>query len=71
MTDYLLLKRKIILDLLEKFPDIASKTLAKIARRDNPKFFKDIEDARNVIRRYRGTKGKYTRETIKNQKYYK
>jgi len=71
MTDYLLLKRKIILDLLEKFPDVSSNTLAKIARRDNPKFFKDIEDARNVIRRYRGTKGKYTRETIKNQKYYK
>ena len=69
--NYRTLKRKIIFDLLDEFPDAPSNTLAKIARRDNPKFFADSEDARGIIRRYRGKNGVHKRNTMKTQKYYK
>jgi hypothetical protein len=70
-SPYFSLKRQIIFDLLDKFPDASTRVLAKIAYRDNPAFFKDIEDARSIIRVYRGQSGNKLREEIKMKKYYK
>lgn len=70
-TPYYDLKRKAVLDLLEKFPDTGSRTIAKILKRDNPEIFRDIEDARGFIRRYRGQSGKYHREAVKLNQYFK
>jgi hypothetical protein len=70
MTEYKLLRRKIIIDHLERFPNTPSTTLARIIARDNPLLFKDIEDARGMIRVYRGQSGKLMRDNMKRKEYY-
>lgn len=52
------LRRKIITDHLDRFPDAGSLTIAKILFRDFPGYFKDIEEARGLIRIRRGKHGK-------------
>ena len=41
---------------LTRYPDMPSRTLARMLRRDHPKKYRNIDNARSVIRRYRGTK---------------
>jgi hypothetical protein len=67
---YFEIKRKAIFDILDKFPDTPSRTLAKILKRDNSELFKDIESARSSIRAYRGKNGKSQREGYRIIKYY-
>ena len=65
------LKRKSILEYLEKFPETPSKTLARMLKRDHSALFKDVEEARSSIRIYRGQHGSKFREKVKLTKYYK
>ena len=69
-TPYYDLKRQIVFDLLDKFPDASTNMLAKIVHRDNPGFFKDREAARCYIRGYKGALGDKQRETYKVRKYF-
>jgi len=69
--NYTKIKRKILLDLLEKYPDTSTRGLSRMAVRDFPEFFKDAEEARANIRRYTGKSGKAMRERVKMRKYYK
>jgi hypothetical protein len=68
-TAYTQLRVKTILDLLDKFPQASSRTLARIAYRDNHPLFKDEEDARGIIRYFRGASGGVNRNKLKNKKY--
>lgn len=68
---YLVIKRKVVFDLLDKFPDAPTRTLARILYKDNTCFFKDYEDARLIIRRYRGQNGASNRKDITFRKYFK
>ena len=70
-TEYLDLKRNCVFEYLDKYPDTPSKTIARMLKRDYTELFEDIEDARGVVRRYRGAQGKKMREEIKLTKYYK
>lgn len=70
-TPYYELRRKIIFDHLEKFKDTSTHSLANILVRDYPEYFKDKEQARGLLRIYRGASGKYHREKIKSNQYYK
>ena len=70
ITPYFELKRNIVFKHLDKFRGIPSNTIAKILRRDYPEYFATSEDARHVIRRYRGTNGEQSRNDIKFRKYY-
>ena len=70
ITPYLELKRNIVFKHLDKYEGIPSNTIAKILRRDYPEYFTTSEDARSIIRRYRGTNGEKTRNDIKFRKYY-
>lgn len=64
------LKRKILFEHLEKYPDAGSNTIARILNRDYPEIYHTIEYARTIIRTYRGKNGDLSRSTIKNKKYY-
>ena len=69
-SPYATIRRKVILEHLEKYPGVASMTIARIVYRDNPLLFKNAEDARNVIRVFRGRSGVQHRKEVKFQKYY-
>jgi len=69
-TPFSQIRRKIVLDALEKYKDTPSTTLARILFRDNPLIFKDTEDARGKIRMFRGKNGNYNRSSVKFTKYY-
>jgi len=69
--EYNAIKRKAVLDYLEKYPTTPSRTLARMLKRDFSELFKDIEDARGQIRSYRGVSGKRAREAIKFTKFFK
>jgi len=71
MTDYKIIRRKIVTDVLDKYPDASSHTLARILFRDNPLFFKSHEQARGIVRIYRGVHGNHGRQAMKFTKYYK
>jgi len=70
-TPYYQIRKKIIFDLLEKYPDTSTRGLSRIVARDFPEFFKDAEEARTHIRVYTGKSGGAMRERIKMRKYYK
>ena len=70
MTEYKKIRREIILKLLEDFPDTPSNTLARMAKDNNSELFKDKEDARGLIRIYRGASGDQARIDMKMRKYY-
>jgi predicted phosphodiesterase len=50
--------RKLIHDLLAKFPDSSSRQIARMAYKDSPKLFTDVEAARCLVRYARGAMGK-------------
>lgn len=70
-TPYYDLRRETIFKLLDQFPDVSTRMIAKIAKRDNPELYRDTEDARMITRRYRGAAGPLPRKTITITKYYK
>ncbi len=71
MTPYRIERRALICKYLDKFPDSPNRMLARMLYRDNPSFFNDIEDARGLVRMYRGVRGKHNRKTMSFTKYYK
>jgi len=68
---YYKLRREILFDALEKFPDHGTLTIAKLIYSQNPEYFDSLEHTRNLIRMYRGSLGKEHRDKIVNKKYYR
>lgn len=52
--------------LIARFPDTPNLTLAKKAYKDSPSLFKDVENARALIRIYKGSIGSHARKTVKD-----
>ena len=50
--------RKLVHDLLAKFPGSSSRQIARMAYKDSPKLFTDVEAARCLVRYARGAMGK-------------
>ncbi len=67
---YIEMRREIVFKYLEEYRELPSRTIARMIVRDNPHVFNDVEDARSVIRIWRGQKGKEKREKYKNRKFY-
>ena len=63
------IKRKVLFDVLDKYPDVPNLTAARILFRDHPEFFDSIEQARSIIRYYRGAKGDVCRKALVETKY--
>ena len=62
---------KVICDLLDQYPNAYSLSIAKIAYRDNPLLYNDVEHARCIVRYYRGAIGKKTKSELRETKYLK
>lgn len=70
MSDYTHIRRNVVLEYLEEYIGYPSRAIARMIVKNNPLLFKDIEDARNVIRKYRGQHGNRNRKVIKLTKFY-
>ena len=70
-TPYFQLRRKILFDYLEQYPDTKNQTLARVIYKYHPEFFNNVEHARNMIRLYRGKKGETQKRILTITKYYK
>ena len=68
---YAEIKRKIVFDALDKFPNTSNLGVARIIYKEGNLFFKDLDNARTMVRFYRGSMGKEHRETITIKKYLK
>lgn len=68
---FFVMRRQIIYDALDKYPDHGNLTLAKLIYSQHPEFFNDVEHVRNIIRVYRGVHGKKGLEDLTNRKYVK
>lgn len=62
-------KGQLALEYLEKYPKALSQTLARKMHEENPGVFKDVEDARDKIRYYRGAHGEHARLSLKDTKF--
>lgn len=60
---------KIILEYLERFPNLPSRTLASKIYNENNESFKDIESVRFHIKYYRGKSGKTQLNKLANKKF--
>lgn len=54
-------KQEIVASYLDKYPNISTRGLAKLLTEELPEEFKDLEQARNAVRRTRGTIGEAQR----------
>lgn len=66
-----MLKSDIVKQFLTEYPETPSKTLAIIIYRENPKLFKDVENARTMIRHYRGNHGNKNRNKVADKSFYR
>lgn len=64
-------RQKLVFKYLDKYPDVASKQLARMIYNAAPGYFKDVEAARGYIRYYRGRNGIKSRKEITITKYLK
>lgn len=65
------LKGDVVKEYLKRFPTAHSKTLANLIYKENRSLFKDAEQARRVVRHYRGSAGSLNRKTIRDKTFFK
>jgi len=61
------LKGELAFEVIKRFPNSPSLTLAKKLFKENPEVYTSEEDARNIIRYYRGAIGRKSREELKDK----
>jgi hypothetical protein len=71
LSPYEQIRRKVLFEHLDKYPNTSSHSIARILVRDYPDYFNNHEHARSMIRIYKGSNGKYCRKILRNTKYYK
>lgn len=54
-----------------KYPNMGDLTLARKLYKDNPLLYKDVEDARGLVRYYRGHRGEWSRNAIASKDHIK
>ena len=55
---------KLTIEILEKFPNHPTNTLARILYEQHPKVFLSVEQARSRVRHYRGASGNANRKRL-------
>jgi len=60
--------RETIIHNLNKYPEMPSRTMARMIYAQNPQAWKSIDNIRAVIRYYRGALGKPSRKNIEHGK---
>jgi hypothetical protein len=71
VLQYKKLLRKVVFEYLEKYEDLPTRTIARMLKRDYSEYFKDIENARGLLKYYRGLCGDWNRKNMATKKYYK
>jgi len=61
---------KLVLEYMDKHPDMPSHTLARLIYAQDSSVFTSAEHVRSLIRSYRGAHGEHTRSAIKNKKHF-
>ena len=71
MADQTTLTGEVVLEYLEKWPDIPNNALAKLIYndKDNYKLFRSKESVRGIIRYYKGQAGDKNRKDIRERKF--
>ena len=64
-------KNEIAVELLEKYPDTPTLTLARMMYEENPALFNSLENARSYLRYRRGNNGVSNRKEAKSKKHFK
>ena len=70
-TPYQAIRRKLLFEIFDKFPELSSRGTAMILSRDYPEYFTSIENARDIVRLYRGKVGVRNRFYVTIKKYYR
>jgi chromosome condensin MukBEF complex kleisin-like MukF subunit len=60
---------QVIMEYLEKYPNASTMMLARMVYRDNVALFTNLEDARSIIRHYRGACGEKRKNNLTNKNY--
>jgi len=63
------IKGEIVKEYLQKWPDLKNRTLARKIHEENPLVFSDVEEARFVVRSYRGKAGDYKRKHLADRRF--
>lgn len=61
----------VVCQYLEKYPNLPSKTIARMMHKAEPKLFHNVEHARGIIRTYRGQSGKYNLNKLTDKRFCK
>ncbi len=68
---YKAMRGRVVLDLLNEYGDLPSRTLARMLAYQYPELFPDVEIARSSVRYYRGLNGEKNRRVLKASCYDK
>ena len=63
------IKGEIVKEYLQKWPNVKNRTLARKIHKENPLVFNDIEEARFIVRSYRGKAGDYKRKHLEDRRF--
>ena len=69
MSDFYNIRNKKVYEVMDRFPNLPSRTLARILFAEAPELFNNIDHARGIIRYLRGTCGDKNRKWLQNRKY--
>jgi hypothetical protein len=67
--EYLQIRAAKVKEVLDRFPNLPSRTLARVLFSECPEMFLSVESARSAIRHLRGTAGERHRKQLKDLKY--
>ena len=62
-------KAEIVLEYLENYPEASTMTISRLLNKDYPIDFKNVENARGMVRKYRGESGKENSKLLDITKY--
>lgn len=69
MTDFQKMRREIVCEVLDKFPNISTRAASIILYRDYPLLFNSQNHARMTVQYLRGEMGEENRKALKDKKY--
>jgi hypothetical protein len=62
MSDFDIIRRKALVEVLHKYPDMKTRTMARLLHAQHPEMFPSVEGTRSLIRTVRDTKGNHHKQ---------
>ena len=70
-NDFYIIRRKLIVEMLDKYPNAPIMTISKIIYKFHSQMFLSLENVRTSVRYIKGSMGEHNREKSNYKKYYK